>query len=98
MIGAGKLDILRPGDVGREVTTALDIDSCVAGAMQDESRDADCRKNVAHVDLTVHPHEGDDGGWAGAHPLEAGPPLLEPLIRDLCGRKGTDAFPLPPGL
>ena len=59
--------------------------------MQHEGWNTNGWKDVAHVDLAVHPHQHDGGCGTGTEPLKARPPLLEALVRDLRRREGTQA-------
>jgi hypothetical protein len=54
VVDARQLDVFRSGDAFRHESGAVDVDIEVAGAVQDQRRDANRRKDVADVDLRVH--------------------------------------------
>src|SRR5918998_4935699 len=59
--------------------------------MQHEGWNTNGWKDVAHVDLTVHPHQHDGGCGTGTKPLKARPPPLEALVRNLRRSESTQA-------
>src|SRR6266545_7499610 len=54
MIVSRKLDKFGAGDPGRDVAPFLDVDVEIAGAMEDERRNADRRQDAADIDLRIH--------------------------------------------
>src|SRR3954467_6749717 len=57
VIRARKLDELRAGDPGREITALRHVDVVVAGPVEDERRDLDRGEDVPDVDVRVHAEE-----------------------------------------
>jgi hypothetical protein len=98
MVSSWKLDIARAWNVLGEITSTLHVDGHVFGPVDDKGGHPDRGDNVTDVDLAVHPHEGGDGGRAGAKSLEAPPPFLGDWIIRERGREKGQAGTAAPSL
>src|SRR5438067_8763465 len=77
VIDAGELDELRTGNALRDIAALPNICVQVAGAVEDERRDADRRQNLPNVDLRVHLRERKGRPRARGEPEISGELLLE---------------------
>ncbi len=90
VIPTGHFDKVRPGDFLRKPASRRKLDPGVGGPVDDEGRDPNARKRMAHIDLGIHSRERDCRGRADRQAFEAGPPCLEARIVDLPGRECSE--------
>src|SRR2546423_484745 len=92
---ANKRKVVRPGkleepgirDSSRDVATLFDVRVEVTGAVEDERRHANRGKDVADVDLRVHPGERQRGAGTRRKPQVGGQPPPEARIVRQAGRQ-----------
>ncbi len=68
VVRSGKLEELCIRDTSRYVSALLDVRVEVAGAVEDERRNADRGQDITDVDLRVHAGEGKRGAGTGGEP------------------------------
>ena len=77
---AGELDEPRSRDPRSELPHPHDGELHVLGLGDHQGRDVDRGESVAHVDLPVHPRQGDRGSGARRPPQVRGEPRRESLV------------------
>src|ERR1700674_1034326 len=80
MVDAGKLDESCARYALSQVSPAADFDTSVAGAMEDERRDADGGQDVPDIDLERHFQDRPRRSRTGAQSQGLAPPTLEPIV------------------
>jgi hypothetical protein len=86
-----KLDELRPGDVLGEVAPRFHRDGLITGSVQHQCWNAARGQDWTHVDLGVHPDEGEHRRRARAHTQVARPGRAEALVRRTARRANVES-------
>ena len=80
VIRARELYEPRPSDPLGQVAGALDRERAIIGPVDDERRNTDRAEHGSHVDLTVHPRQGQRGAGTRTASQVLGPPGSEAIV------------------
>src|SRR5207249_1160098 len=74
VIHTGQFHQLGSGYALSEIATVSHVEPPLIRPVKDEGRHCYARKDVSHIDLRVHAHQGGGHAWAGGGPQVSGPP------------------------